>query len=54
MTLWQAAVFSRLGRHALVEFMASRFDRIAERLEQRAEERFAAAARNGRESYFER
>ena len=41
-------------RHALVEFVAGRFDRVAERLEQRAEERFAAAAGNSRESCFER
>src|SRR5690349_16050268 len=34
--------------------MSSRFDRIAERLEQRAEELFAAAARNRRESRLER
>ena len=40
--------------HALVEFMTSRLDCIPERLEQRAEERFASAAGNGRESRLER
>jgi hypothetical protein len=42
------------GRHALVEFVACRIDRIAERLEQRAEECLATAAGNSRESCFER
>ena len=41
-------------RHALVEFVTGRFDRIAERLEQRAEERLAAAAGHSRETCFER
>ena len=41
-------------RHALVEFVARRFDRVAERLEQRAEERFAAAAGNRCEPCLER
>ena len=41
-------------RHALVEFMPGRFDRVAERLEQRAEERFAAAAGNRCEPCLER
>ena len=41
-------------RHALVEFVTRRFDLIAERLEQRAEKRLAAAARNRRETGFER
>ena len=41
-------------RHALVEFVARRFDRIAERLEQPAEERLAATAGNSRETCFER
>ena len=42
------------GRHALVELVARRVDRVAERLEQRAEECLAAAAGNSRETCFER
>ena len=41
-------------RHALVELVARRLDRVAERLEQRAEECLAAAAGNSREPRFER
>ena len=41
-------------RHALVEFVTRRFDRVAERLEQRAEKRLAAAAGNSRKTCFER
>lgn len=41
-------------RHALVEFMTDRFDRIAERLEQRAEKRLSAAARDRGKTGFER
>ena len=41
-------------RHALVECVTRRFDLVAERLEQRAEERLAAAAGDGREPSFER
>ena len=41
-------------RHALVEFVACRFDRVAERLEQRSEESFAAAAGDSRETGLER
>src|SRR3954447_3261747 len=41
-------------RHALVEFVTGRFDRVAERLEQRSEELFPAAAGNRRESRLER
>jgi len=42
------------GRHALVEFVTDCFDRVAERLEQRSEERFAASAGHSRESCFQR
>ena len=41
-------------RHALVELMAGRFDLIAERFEQPAQECLAAAAGNGSETGFER
>ena len=40
-------------RHAVVEFMAAGFDPVAERLEERAEERFPATARDRRESRLE-